>query len=198
MKQVGIYSGSFNPVHCGHIALADYLVTSAMVDEVWMIRSPHNPLKASSGLLDDAHRLAMLQLAVSGHPGLCVSTVEDDMPTPNYTIHTLCRLREQHPDVGFHLVIGADNWQVFRQWRAWQDILSSFSLIVYPRPGYALSHTHMADADLSHVRFAAEAPQFDVSSTQIRQAIREHTSLRGLIPDAVAAYIEARDLYRTL
>ena len=107
--RIGVYSGTFNPVHRGHIALADYIIDKHIVDEIWMIRSPQNPLKINSALLSDEHRAAMLDIAIAGHKGLRISNIEDTLPRPNYTINTLRALREQYPSDEFHLIVGADN-----------------------------------------------------------------------------------------
>lgn len=195
---IGIYSGSFNPVHQGHVALCDYLVEEGFVDEVWMIRSPLNPLKAGAAqtLAPDADRQRMLELAIEGHAGLRVSCIEDALPRPNYSINTLRALQEQCPDDEIHLIIGADNWLIFDRWRAFDEILRDFHLIVYPRPGYddpalaAINET----LDTSHVRFARHAPQFDISSTEIREAIAAGTK-PAMLDERVFAYICRKSLY---
>ncbi|MDO4497638.1 MAG: nicotinate (nicotinamide) nucleotide adenylyltransferase [Bacteroidales bacterium] len=182
--KIGIYSGSFNPVHVGHVALADYVVEQGLVDEVWMIRSLLNPLKKASGMMADSDRLRMLELAIEGHPGLRVSTIEDQLPVPNYTITTLRTLQATYPDDEFHLIVGADNWQIFQQWREWESILRDFHLIVYPRPGYPI-----APQEVPHVRFI-DAPLYDISSTQIRECLEKGLPLTGLVDDKVAAYLQ--------
>lgn len=197
--KIGIYSGSFNPVHTGHVALCDYLVREGMVDEVWLIRSPLNPLKAASAqtLAPDADRQQMLELAIAGHPGLRVCCIEDELPRPNYSINTLQALQEQHPEAELHLIIGADNWLIFDQWRACDEILRRFHLIVYPRPGYddpaqALINERL---DTRHVRFAQDAPQFDISSTQIREALHR-AECPAMINPQVYAYIVDKNIYK--
>lgn len=183
--RIGIYSGSFNPVHLGHVALADYLVREGVVDEVWLIRSPLNPLKQSSDLMSNEARAEMLRLAIEGHAGLRVCDVEDTLPLPNYTICTLQTLQSQYPQHEFHLIIGADNWLIFRRWRDWDVILRDFHLIVYPRPGYVLSPESMCE---SAVRFV-DAPQYDISSTQIRQRLAQGLSLAGWVDPKVEEYL---------
>lgn len=196
--KVGIYSGSFNPVHQGHVALCDYLVQEGMVDEVWLIRSPLNPLKAASAqmLAPDEDRQRMLELAISGHEGLRLCTIEDTLPRPNYTINTLNALRLQYPEEEFHLIIGADNWEIFDHWRAYAEILADYHLIVYPRPGY--EDPSLAEINnrvsTNHVRFACQAPQFDISSTEIRQSIQEGETPK-LLDESVLAYIKEKKLY---
>jgi len=197
--KIGIYSGSFNPVHKGHIALCDYLVKEGYVDQVWLIRSPLNPLKVDSAqtLAPDADRAAMLKIAVRGHKGLRVSTIEDDLPKPNYSINTFHTLEEKFPEHEFHLIIGADNWLVFDKWRAYDEFLTRYHLIVYPRPGYEMGEKEVlrlgSDAILN-VRFV-NAPLYDISSTEIRAAISE-----GRVPEMlnkrVYAYIVEKKLYK--
>ncbi len=184
--KIGIYSGSFNPVHLGHVALADFLVKEGFVDEVWLIRSPQNPLKRADGLMDNEARLAMLRLAIEGHRGLKVCTIEDELPLPNYTISTLRELQHRHPEQEFHLIVGADNWLIFRQWKDWDVILRDFHLIVYPRPGYPLPDI---DPNQYPTVRIADAPQYDISSTQIRQKLAQGESLAGWVDPKVEQYL---------
>lgn len=197
--RIGIYSGSFNPVHQGHVALCDYLVREGMVDEVWLIRSPLNPLKASSAqtLAPDADRQQMLEAAIRGHEGLRVCCIEDELPRPNYTVNTLSALQQQCPEAEFHLIIGADNWLIFDHWRAFDEILHRFHLIVYPRPGYEDPASAAISSQLctQHVRFALDAPQFDVSSTLIREAIRAGKQ-PVMLDECVSDYIRQHALYQ--
>lgn len=191
--KVGIYSGSFNPVHVGHIALCDYLVIEGVVDEVWLIRSPLNPLKAANTLAPDADRQAMLEIAIEGHEGLRTCCIEDTLPRPNYTINTLHALQEQYPDEEFHLIIGTDNWLIFDRWRAYDEILNDFNLIVYPRPGYELYTSEELASLTDHVRFV-DAPQFDISSTEIREAIAQGKEPE-MIDSKVLSYIKNNTIY---
>lgn len=198
-KRIGIYSGSFNPVHVGHVALCDYLVREGVVDEVWLIRSPLNPLKvdAASTLAPDADRAEMLRLAIEGHAGLRVCTIEDDLPRPNYSILTFHALEEQYPGCEFHLIIGADNWLLFDRWRAYDEFLTRYHLIVYPRPGYALTdeaRLRLGEAAIARVRFV-DAPQYDISSTTIRQALASGEQ-PPMIDARVYQYILSNQLYR--
>ena len=183
--RIGVYSGSFNPVHKGHVALADYLVQQSLVDEVWLIRTPLNPLKAGAELMGNEERRAMLELAIEGHEGLRVSDVEDDLPLPNYTICTLRRLQELHPDKEFFLVIGADNWQIFNKWKDWQVILRDFHVIVYPRPGYPLPEEGIKYSTVQWV----DAPMFNISSTEIRQRLKLGQSLSDWVDIKVEKFL---------
>ena len=132
-RRIGIFGGSFNPVHLGHTALAAYICEQGLVDEVWMMVSPQNPLKQNLELLDEQHRLAMLRLAVAPYPTLQACDFEFHLPRPSYTYHTLQALREAYPEHTFSLIIGEDNWQNFHRWYRGEDILSETPIIVYPR-----------------------------------------------------------------
>lgn len=182
-KHIGIYSGSFNPVHTAHIALCDWLIEEGIVDEVWLIRTPHNPLKEASGLMPDDLRQKLLDIAIEGHAGLRSCTIEDRLPQPNYTLNTLRALTREFPGVEFHLIIGADNWLIFDKWREYDIILRDYHVIVYPRPGYEIDADAQEGAraledkvapktarEYEHIRFV-DAPIFDISSTAIRKAL---------------------------
>lgn len=184
--RIGIYSGSFNPVHIGHIALADYLVQEGFVDELWLIRSPLNPLKASGEMMSNQARQEMLELSIEGHPGLRVCNIEDTLPVPNYTINTLETLHKQFPQHEFHLIIGADNWLIFEKWKDWEKIISDYHLIVYPRPGYPL--TEISIQQYPNVR-VADAPQYDISSTEIRKRLVQGLSISGWVDKKVEQYL---------
>lgn len=178
-RHIGIYSGSFNPVHTAHIALCDWLIEEGVVDEVWLIRTPHNPMKESSELMPDDLRQKLLDIAVEGHRGLRTCTIEDKLPQPNYTLNTLRALTRENPGVEFHLIIGADNWLIFDKWREYDVILKEYHVIVYPRPGYEIGADAQEGARAQEgavaprggrVRFV-DAPIHDISSTAIRKAL---------------------------
>lgn len=197
--RIGIYSGSFNPVHVGHIALCDYLVSEGVVDEVWLIRSPLNPLKvdAAHSLAPDDDRAEMLRLSIEGHQGLRVCTIEDELPRPNYSITTFHALDERYPGNEFCLVIGADNWLVFDKWRAFDEFLSRYHLIVYPRPGYPLGwdeKLRLGEDSIENALFVDDAPQCDISSTEIRRQIALGKK-PALLDARVYEYIIIKGLY---
>lgn len=196
--RVGIFSGSFNPVHRGHIALAEWFAREGVVDAVWMVRSPLNPLKAAEAslLASDDDRLAMLRLAVEGHDSLSVSTIEDDMPRPSYTVLTLRRLRREWPEHEFTLIIGSDNWCRFRRWRCWEDILREFRVVVYPREGSPVEEGPTDFPEAKEVVIAAGAPTYEISSTDIRRALLEAPDeAASMLSPRVLDYILSRGLY---
>ncbi|MCM1310533.1 MAG: nicotinate (nicotinamide) nucleotide adenylyltransferase [Bacteroides sp.] len=181
----GIFGGTFNPVHKGHIALAQWLVDTGIYDEVWLTLSPANPLKNDRPGASDTDRKEMLKLACEGHNRLKPCFAEFDMPRPSYTVNTLRRLAEKYPDRQFSLIIGADNWQIFSRWREPQAIISDFGITIYPRPGY-----DVATPQPNGVTYAADAPQCAVSSSEIRAGLDT-----TLLDTKVKEYISAHNLY---
>lgn len=186
MRHVGIFSGSFNPIHMGHLMLANWMCEYGGVDELWFVVTPRNPLKSEYVLLDDAFRLEMTRAAVGDYPRFRVSDVEFGLPRPSYTIHTLRTLRESHTDCRFSLIIGADSWADMGRWRDAEALRREFSLVVYPRPGYPAPE--IAPDETADVR-AVAAPMMDVSSTFIREAIRSGHDVRFFLPEGVRRYV---------
>lgn len=181
---IGIFGGSFNPVHNGHIALAEALVERGIVDKVWLTLSPLNPLKSHpEELVADADRLAMLKLATEDSARLDVCDIELSMPRPSYTINTLRALSKQYPQHRFRLIIGADNMVIFDKWKDHMAIARDYRPVVYPRPGYNCNEA------------IDGLPQFPVSSTEIRQLLKEHKPVNNLLPPKVIEYIYCRGLY---
>jgi len=176
----GIFSGSFNPIHIGHLALANYLCEYGGLDELWFMVSPQNPLKSSSELMDEALRLQMVQAATAGYSKFRASDFEFSLPRPSYTINTLLALRQAEPDRDFHLITGADSWQNITQWKDYEKLITEFSVIVYPRAGYEIK----IPAQYRNVK-KVDAPLFEVSSTFIRKALAEGKDVRYFLPSAV-------------
>lgn len=181
-RKIGVLGGSFNPVHVGHILLADYLVQFSTLDEVWLMLSPLNPLKVHDGnnMVSDSLRLDMLEIACSGHAGIIPCAIELTMPRPSYSIDSLGLLSSRYPECEFHLIIGSDNWNIFDRWRDWQTIIRRFRPIVYPRPGYPVDSASVPE----HVTLT-EAPVFDISSTFLRKAISEGHDMELFLPSGV-------------
>jgi len=181
MIRTGIFGGSFNPIHKGHISLARQLRQKAGLDEVWLMVSPQNPLKASADLLDDEIRMQMARLAVEGEEGIIASDYEMHLPKPSYTWNTLQALNKDYPDREFVLMIGGDNWQLFDKWYHADDIRKNYQIIVYPRRGF---EGGIDGLDL-----------IDISSTEIRERIKAGKGIKRLVPKVVAEYITINKLY---
>ena len=188
-RRIGIFGGTFNPPHNGHIALAEAFLAQSGVDEVWMMVSPQNPFKAGRQLLDDAMRLEMVQLAVKDRPRLVASDYEFALPRPSYTYHTLCRLKADYPSCAFSLLIGGDNWASFGRWYRGEEVVRMAPLYVYPRMGEELGD---ALPERVHV---LRAPLVNVSSTEVRQSAARGEDISPLVPPAVADYIHHHHLY---
>jgi len=171
--KVALYFGSFNPIHVGHLALANYLCELGGVDELWFVVSPRNPFKQQSDLMDDDLRLRLVQLAIKDYPKFQACDVEFSMPRPSYTYHTLQKLKELYPDIEFILLMGADNWPNLKNWYQGEKIMTENPIIVYPRPGCELD-----EASFPQNVQLVDAPQFDVSSTFIREALKEGKDVR--------------------
>ena len=190
--KIGIFGGSFNPIHLGHLHLGQWLSQKALVDELWFLVSPLNPFKQdSTDLLDDATRLRLAHLAVAGKPHLHVSDFEMHMPRPSYMVHTLEQLRATYPQHQFQLVIGADNWLRFPQWKDSNEIMRHHPILIYPRPGYELDASTLPPG----IRLV-NTPLLDISSTQIREAIARGNYHGKGLPRAVWQEIRKKGYYR--
>ncbi len=191
VPRVGLLFGSFNPVHTGHLILAEYFATRTDLAEVWLVVSPQSPFKVGEELLPDTARLALLQLAVADNPRLRAEDIELSLPRPSYTIATLDALRERHPTHDFVLLMGADNLPGLPRWRAADRLLREFDLYVYPRPG-----TELPDLAAFPRARVVKAPLLDVSATFIRASIQAGQSIRYLVPAAVEQEILVQKQYR--
>lgn len=191
MHKTGLYFGSFNPIHIGHLVIAEYMLEHSDLQEIWFIVSPCNPLKKKSSLLDDRQRLYMVNLAIEDDDRFRASDVEFGLPQPSYTCHTLVYLQEKFPQREFALIMGEDNLQTFEKWLNYDWILDNYHLYVYPRPGYDAaerkSHPHVTFVD---------APQMELSSTMIRDNIKLRKSVRYMLPPKVFQYIDEMGFYR--
>ena len=190
MKKIGIYSGSFNPIHHGHVMLANYLVEFSDLDELWFVVTPQNPLKKKEDLLDDDERLKMVQLAIGDDQRIRVSDVEMHLPTPSYTINTLTALSEKYPDCEFVFICGMDSLQNLKNWREYQRILDNYELLVFPREGYdggeLINYPSVT---------VLKTPILEISSTFIRQCIKEGRDVRYFMPEKAYQYMKEHRFY---
>ena len=192
--KVGLFFGSFNPVHAGHMILANYMLAYTELDQIWFVISPHNPLKKKSSLLHERHRLQLVTLAIGDNTKLKASDIEFTLPQPSYTVNTLIQLREKYPNLDFALIMGEDNLQNFHKWKDYEEILKQHELYVYPR--YSIEPGGGLPEVLNHpsVKRIA-APLVEISSTSIRQAIMEKKDMRYYVPPAVWEYIKEMHFY---
>lgn len=182
--KVGLFFGSFNPIHIGHLIIANTMAENTDLDSVWFVVSPQNPFKKSKSLLHEFDRLDMVEMAIENNPKLKAVDVEFNLPRPSYTIDTLIYLQEKYPQHTFHLIIGEDNLEQFVKWKNYEKILQYFGLYVYPRPNAAQSEWK----EHPNVQMV-KAPLLDISATFIRDCIRQNKSVRYLVPDRVEEYI---------
>lgn len=190
-KKTGLYFGSFNPIHNGHLIIANQMLANSDLEEIWFVISPHNPLKEKASLLEDYHRLALVKIAIDDNPKFKACDIEFKMPQPSYTIHTLVNLEEKYPGRSFGLIIGSDNLHSFDKWFNYEQILNNYKLYVYPRPNYIGCDlkTHPS------VKWV-DAPLIEISSSYIRNCIKDDKSVRYLIPDKVLDYINDMHFYK--
>ena len=198
MKRIGIFGGSFNPIHLGHTTLATYICEQGLVDEVWLMVSPQNPLKRDLTLLDENERLAMARLATAPYPMLRACDFEFTLPRPSYTYHTLQALRKAYPNHEFSLIIGEDNWQCFDRWYRSEDIARETPIIVYPRSSENSEHSE-STKELSTFNFQLsileDPPLLPYSSTEVREHIAAGKSIDQMLHPDVAQYIKTNKLY---
>ncbi len=195
--KIGLFFGSFNPIHIGHLIIANTLKSFTRLDQVWFVVSPQSPFKHSHSLLPDIDRLRMVELAIADNYDMRASNAEFSMPKPSYTIDTLTYLTAQYPRHQFYLIIGEDNLLHFHKWKNHDQILKNFGLLVYPRPDMkkqALSEKVKKIKEHPSVKMI-DAPLIDISATYIRNCVRKEISIKYLVPDAVAEYIAAHKLF---
>lgn len=178
--KTGIFGGSFNPIHIGHLALANYLCEYSELDEIWFLVSPHNPLKKQENLWDDNLRLELVKLAIADYPKFRASDFEFHLPRPSYMLNTLNALQTTHPNREFTLIIGADNWELFPHWYKSEEIIARHHIMIYPRPGYETKQEELP----SSVKLV-DTPLMEISSTFIRRALSEGRDVRYFVHPAV-------------
>jgi len=190
--KIGLFFGSFNPVHNGHLMIANYMANHTPLSEVWMVISPHNPLKSKSNLINMYDRLEMVQLALEKAENIRANTIEFQLPQPSYTIDTLTHLKERYPNKDFVLIMGSDNLHTLEKWKNYEQLLSDYEIMVYPRPtygGHPLEHhpsVHMTPT-----------PLVELSSTFVRTAIKNKLNIQYFVPDSVLKFIDVKGLYLT-
>lgn len=190
-RNIGLFFGSFNPIHVGHLIIANYMANHTDLDEVWLVVSPHNPLKQKSSLANSFDRLEMVNLALSDADNLQASQIEFSLPQPSYTIDTLTHLSEQYPSYGFTLIMGADNLYSLHRWKNYKLLLRDYKIAVYPRPGF---QGHELETHPSVT--VTDTPLMELSSTFIREAVKAGRSIRFFVPDAVMDFIDKKGLYQ--
>jgi nicotinate-nucleotide adenylyltransferase len=188
--RTGIFGGTFNPIHLGHLALANYLCEENWVDELWFLITPQNPFKQEQTLLDNHLRMKMVEAAIADYPRFKASDFEFTLPRPSYTVTTLQKLSETYPDREFVLIIGADNWAAFDKWKSPEEILRNHQILVYPRPGYEIN-PHELPAQVK----AVNTPLLEISSTFIRESIASGKDIRYFLHPEVYRFIKQHQLY---
>jgi nicotinate-nucleotide adenylyltransferase len=197
MKKIGLYFGTFNPIHVGHLIIANYLANNSDLNEVWFVVSPHSPLKDKQNLLDDHHRLAMVQRAVEDTLKLKASSIEFDLPKPSYTVFTLQSLKEKYPTTTFSLIMGEDNLRTLHKWKNYEYILTHHELYIYPRIE-SLNEDLKETNDFAkhkHVHLI-KAPVMNISSTLIRDLIKNKKEVRYLLTEPVYRYVDEMNFYK--
>jgi nicotinate-nucleotide adenylyltransferase len=192
-KRIGLFFGTFNPIHTGHLNLANYFAEFSDLDQVWLVVTPHNPLKDKKSLLADHHRLAMVRIAIEDYPRLRASNVEFDLPQPNYTVNTLAYLEEAHPENEFCLIMGTDNLNSLHKWKNYEVILERYPIYVYPR--ITTPAEWEPPKGKGNIHFV-KAPIFELSSTFIRKSIRNGKDIRPMLPHGVWKYLDEMNFYK--
>ncbi len=189
--RVGLFFGSYNPVHTGHMVIANYMANCTDLHQVWMVVSPHNPFKKRSNLANDYDRLHLVNLAIGENPRLRSSNLEFNLPKPSYTIDTLTYLAEKYPEHQFVLIMGGDNLATIEKWKNFDRILNEYDIYVYKRSGDGAPQERY-----TRVTYFDDVPLLQISSTYIRDQIKQERSIQYLVPDAVFSYLENSTMYK--
>ncbi len=192
MAKIGLFFGSFNPIHIGHLIIANYMANHTDLKEVWLMVSPHNPLKKKSSLVYMYDRLEMVNLALEGAENVKSSDFEFRLQQPSYTIDTLTHLKEQYPDKEFVLIMGSDNLVSLPKWKNYEILLRDYKFYVYPRPGYE-EHEFAKHSSVT----ITDTPFMELSSTFLRKAIQEKKNIKYFLPDSVLEFIDKKGLYNS-
>ena len=188
--KIGLFFGSFNPMHIGHKVIASYMAEFSELEQVWFVVSPQNPLKQKQSLLDQYHRLMIIRMELEDNPKFEVSDIEFGMPQPSYTIDTLVRLKEEHPENEYALIMGADNLLNFHKWKHYEQILADYSVYVYPRPGIEISGKY------ENIHIVKGVPQIEISASFIRKSIKEGKNISYLMPEKAWKYTDEMNFYK--
>jgi len=191
--KIGLYFGTFNPVHIGHLIIANHFAEYSDLDKIWMVITPHNPFKKKKTLLDNHHRYQLVLEAVEDYPKIEASTVEFNLPQPNYTTNTLAHLKEKYPQHEFCLIMGEDNLRTLHKWKNYEVILEHHDIYVYPRIGEETTKPELLNHKRVHV---IDAPVVEISSTAIRKALKDGKNCRPLLPNPVWVYIDQMGFYK--
>lgn len=188
--KVGLYFGSFNPIHIGHLIIANHILNTGLVDKLWFVVSPQNPFKPQSSLLNEFNRLHLVRLAVEEDPRIKVSDIEFYLPKPSYTVDTLTYLQEKYPDESFSVIIGSDSFQNLHKWKNASVIIENFEILVYQRLGFLIE-----DSAKNNIK-VLNSPLIEISSTQVREYIKMNKSIRYIVPEKVLEEIEKCRYYQ--
>jgi nicotinate-nucleotide adenylyltransferase len=188
--QIGLYFGSFNPIHTGHLIIANHILNETDLQKIWFVVSPQNPFKPSSTLLNEYDRLHLVQIAIENDDRLKASEIEFSLPKPSYTVHTLAYLREKHPNHQFTIIMGSDSFQNLEKWKNAETIIANYPIIVYRRPGFEVSESDKAKATVMN------APLLEISATYIRECIQQGKSIKYLVPAVVETEIDKSAFYK--
>ena len=198
--KIGLYFGTFNPIHIGHMIIANHMAEYADLDQIWMVVTPHNPLKKKATLLSDIQRLELVFLASEDYPKIKPSDFEFKLPQPNYTVNTLAHLQDHFPQHQFALIMGEDNLRTFHKWKNWEVILQNHEIYVYPRLEATEKEASKPAATISNIQHTnihvIDAPVVEISSTFIRKSIKNKKNVRPLLPAKVWSYIDHNNLYK--
>jgi nicotinate-nucleotide adenylyltransferase len=189
--RIGLYFGSFNPIHTGHLIIASHILNATSLEKIWFIISPQNPFKTNHALLNEYDRLHLVRVATEDDLRIKVSDIEFNLPKPSYTSVTLAHLSEKYPDHQFSIIMGSDSFQNLKKWKNYESIIKNYPVYAYPRPGFNIAND--INADLTIV----EAPLLEISATSIRKLIKEGKSIRYLVPEVVREEIEKFNYYKS-
>lgn len=189
--KTGLYFGTFNPIHIGHLAIANYMIEFSEIEQLWFVVSPQSPFKQKQNMLDDYQRLELVNRAIEGDDRLRANSVEFKLAKPSYTIDTLTYLQEENPNHQFYILMGSDNLEHFHKWKNYEQIIQQYQILVYPRPGFDENNYEKHE----HIQIV-NAPNMEISSTFLRNAIKAGKDVRHFIPEKAWQYIDEMNFYR--